>query len=134
VDAITAAITFAVGLGGVTLGGLLARRNEQRAHSDRLLVEAINDAVSAAAEVAQVGGSVPQSRYGSAMARIALHAPPTVVERFREFQEDGTTITSDGQARFLAAVQQARKELGRDPVKDGDVAPLLFGAGHPLGG
>jgi hypothetical protein len=126
-DATTALITFAAGLGGVALGGFLARRNERQAHGDRLLVEAINDAVTATAEVAQIGGSAAQSRYGSALARIALHASPSVIERFREFQDDATTITEDGRARFLAAVQEARRELGRPTATDHDVAVLLFG-------
>ena len=120
-------ITFAAGFGGVVLGGLLARRNDRLAHSDRLLVEAINDAVTAVAEVAQEQTTVAQSRYGSALARIALHGSPSVVRCFREFQEEATTVTADGQARLLAAVQEARGELSRPSVEDHDVAVLLFG-------
>jgi hypothetical protein len=127
-DAITALITFAAGLGGVALGGFLARRNERQAQGDRLLVEAINDALTATAEVAQIGDRAAQSRYGSALARIALHASPRVIERFREFQDDATTNTASGRARFLAAVQEARRELGQSPVNEGDIAVLLFGS------
>lgn len=107
-----ALITLVAGLVGVVLGGFLARRNEKRAHGERLLVEALNDAVTAIADVAGGEGKAAQNRYASAMSRIALHASPGVISEFREFQDDATTATKDGRARFVDAVQQARRELG----------------------
>ena len=126
-DILTAVITFAVGLGGVALGGLLARRNEKRAQGERLLVEALNDAMTAIAEVAGGEGKAAQNRYASATSRIALHASPAVVARFREFQDDADTTTADGRQRLLAAVQAARQELGHGQARDSDLAVLLFG-------
>src|SRR6476620_819338 len=126
-DILTAVITFVVGLGGVALGGLLARRNEKRAHGDRLLVEALNDAMTAIAGVAGGEGKAAQNSYASATSRIALHAAPAVVASFREFQDDAKTTTVDGRQRLLAAVQSARGELGHGQAQDGDLAVLLFG-------
>jgi hypothetical protein len=128
-DAITALITFAAGLGGVVLGGLLSRRNERRAHGDRLLVEALNDAITAIADVAGGEGSSAQRRYASATSRIAIHASPEVVIAFRRFQDDATTVTADGRARLIVALQQARRELGAGEVEKDDLEVLLFGGG-----
>jgi hypothetical protein len=121
-------ITFVVGLGGVGLGAVLARRNTKRAAGDRLLVEALNDVVGAIAEVAGGAGASAQSRYGSATARIALHASPNVVAAFRDFQDDATTTTREGRARLLRAVQVARRELGHADVDHRDLAVLFFGS------
>ena len=99
VDAVTALITFAAGLGGVILGGWLARRNEKKAQGERLLVQAMNDAATAIAEVASGEGRAAQNRYASAVSRIALHASPDVISRFRSFQDDATTSTADGRRR-----------------------------------
>jgi hypothetical protein len=126
-----ALITFAVGLGGVMLGGLLARRNEKRAYGERLLVEALDDAATAIAHVAGGEGKSAQNRYASAVSRIALHASPDVIAKFRQFQDDATTATSDGRARFIDAVQEARRELGHGHVADEDLAVLLFGNTQP---
>lgn len=130
-DAITALITFAAGLGGVILGGLLSRRNERRAHGERLLVEALNDAVTAIADVAGGEGKTAQNRYASATSRIALHASPEVVAKFRDFQNDATTATTDGRVRLIAAIQEARHELGHGQANDDDLAVLLFGNPEP---
>jgi len=126
-DALTALITFAAGLGGVALGGLLARRNEKQAHGERLLVEALNDAMTAIADVAGGEGKAAQNRYASATSRIALHASPPVLARFREFQDDADTTTADGRQRLLAAVQAARRELAHGKARDDDLSVLLFG-------
>lgn len=130
-DALAALITFAAGVGGVILGGLLARRNEKRAQGERLLVEAVNDAATAIAEVAGGEGKAAQSRYASAVSRIALHASPAVISKFRMFQDDATTSTLDGRARLIDAVQQARRELGHRRAPDEDIAVLLFGNVEP---
>lgn len=126
-----ALITLAVGLVGVVLGGLLTRRNEKRAQGERLLVEALNDAATAIAEVAGGEGKPAQNRYASAMSRIALHASPRVISQFREFQNDATTATQDGRVRFIEAVQQARLELGHGKANEEDLAVLLFGNTKP---
>jgi hypothetical protein len=123
---LTAAIGVAAGLGGVLLGGFLSRRNERKAQGERLLVEALNDAVSAIAEVAG-GDRAAQQRYASAVSRIALHSPPYVLESFRLFQDDATTVTGEGRKRLIRAVQAAREELGHRPARDEDIAVLLFG-------
>lgn len=129
-DAITALITFGAGLAGVGLGGFLARRNEKKSQGERLLVEALNDAITAIANVAS-GDPDAQARYASATARIALHAPPAVVTAFREFQDDATTVSPDGRARLLAAIQAAREELDHGNVSNDDLAVLLFGSNSP---
>jgi hypothetical protein len=131
VEVVVALITLAVGLVGVVLGGLLTRRNEKSAQGERLLVEALNDAVTAIAEVASGEGKSAQNRYASAMSRIALHASPRVISHFREFQDDATTATQDGQVRFIEAVQQARLELGHGKANEEDLAVLLFGNTKP---
>lgn len=130
-DEAQAAITFGVGVGGVVLGAFLARRNERRATADRLLTEAMNDAFGAIAEVATARGSndqAAQARYGSAAARIALHAPKEVVVAFRRFQDAPTTETEDGRTRLLAAVQEARCALGHEAADDPDLYVLMFGS------
>lgn len=125
---LTAMVGVIAGLGGVALGGFLARRNDRRGHGERLLVEALNDAVSAIAEVAG-GDQTAQRRYASAVSRIALHSPPEVLLKFREFQDSGTTVTREGQEQLVIAIQAARRELGHGDVPDGDLAVLLFGRG-----
>ena len=127
-NATSALITFAVGVGGVVLGAILARRNEQRATADRLLAEALNDLVAAIAEVAGGAGSQAQWRYGSAVSRIALHASLGVVEPLRSFQDDATTGTVSGRDRLITVVNAARVELGQDTISPDDLAVLLFGA------
>lgn len=128
----TTLVTFGVGLGGVALGGMLARRNDRRGRADRLLAEAFNDAVSAIAEVAGGAGNSAQQRYASATSRIALHASPKVVAAFRRFQNDAETVTPGGRGRLLAAVEEARRELGSGKVDNVDLAVLLFGDMTPL--
>lgn len=125
-----ALIALVVGFGGVILGALLTRRNDRRARADVLLVEALNDAVAAIAEVAGGGGPDALIRYASAVSRVALHAPPEVAEAWRRFQDDATTGTLAGRARLLAAIQAARHQLGHGSVSDVDLAVLLFGP-HP---
>lgn len=121
-------IPLIVGLAGVVLGALLTRRNEKKSYGARLLVEALNDAVTAIAEVAGGEGRAAQNRYASAMSRIALHASPEVISGFRDFQVDATTATEDGRKRFIAAVQRARLELGHQKADDSDLSDLMFGA------
>jgi hypothetical protein len=131
VDLAIALITLFVGLLGVVVGGFLTRRNEKRSQGERLLVEALNDAATAIAEVANGVGPTAQHRYASAISRIALHGSPSVIAAFREFQDDATTSTDEGRARLLAAVQQARQELGHVEASDQDIAVLLFGSTEP---
>lgn len=131
VDGFTALITFAAGLGGVVVGGLLSRHNEKKALGERLLVEALNDAGTAIAHVAGGEGQSAQTRYASALKRIALHASPAVISGFRGFQDDATTETDDGRVRLIAAVQAARRELGKGDASDEDIAVLLFGGTEP---
>jgi hypothetical protein len=126
-DGISALITFAAGLAGVVAGGLLSRRNEKKALGERLLVEALDDAGTAVAQVAGGEGRAAQTRYASALKRIALHASPSVILAFRGFQEHGTTETLDGRASLISAVQAARRELGHANAPDEDIAVLLFG-------
>jgi hypothetical protein len=111
---------------GVAFGAWLARRNEKRATTDRLFVEAVNDIVGGIAGVAR---NVPdaQVQYASALARVALHGSPDVVRAFRLHQEDATTITPEGHRLLTAAVQRSRKELGRQPLTEEDISVLLFG-------
>lgn len=118
--------TVLVGLGGVALGAVLAQRHNKQATTERLLVEALNDLVGSIAEVSN-GTPGAQARYASAQARIALHGPPAVALAFRRFQDNASTITPDGRAALVAAVQEARRSLGHDVIEDGDLAMLLFG-------
>ncbi len=122
---VVAALTAGVVRGA--WGAWLARRNEKRATTERLLVEAINDLVGGIADVAN---KVPhaQARYASALARIALHGSPEVIRTFRRHQEDATTITPGGRQLLVEAIQQSRQELGHQPVGDDDLSVLLFGA------
>jgi hypothetical protein len=124
---VSALIALVVGFGGIVLGALLARRNDRRSRTDTLLVQALNDAASAIAEVADGGGSVARVRYASAVSRIALHAPPEVAMAWRRFQDDATTETVDGRARLVSAIQAARVQLGHGHISDMDLHVLLFG-------
>jgi hypothetical protein len=124
----TAVIAFVVGFGGVGLGALLARRNEQQSRAEDLLTQALNDAVAAIAEVASGGGPNAQAHYASASARIALHGPPEVVEAWRRFQDEGNTVTDEGCSQMVVAVQAARKALGHLTISDADLRVLLFGS------
>jgi hypothetical protein len=124
----TAVIALAVGFGGVGLGALLTRRNEQQSRAENLLTQALNDAVAAIAEVASGGGPDAQAHYASASARIALHGPPEVVEAWRRFQDEGNTVTNDGRTQMVGAVQAARKALGHRTISDADLRVLLFGS------
>lgn len=127
-DLVGAAVAFVVGLSGVLLGALLSRRNERRAHADRLLTDALNDAVGAIARVASGAGIEAQSAYASAVSRVALHGSPEVVRALRLFQDDATTITEDGRDRLVAALTVARSELGHRPAGVDDLGTLLFGS------
>jgi hypothetical protein len=118
---------LAAGVVGVSLGAWLARRNEKRSATERLLVEAISDVVDGIAGVAQ-GTPDAQARYAGALARVALHGSPEVVRAFSHHQEDATTITSEGRRRLIAAMQQARLELGHQRLDERDLEVLLFGA------
>lgn len=121
---------LAGGAVGVTLGSWLARRNEKRAATERLLVEAIGDAVDGVAGVAQ-GIPDAQARYAAALARVALHGSPEVVRAFSHHQEDATTITPGGRRRLMAAMQQARVELGGQRLDGRNLEVLLFGPMPP---
>ena len=109
-------------------GGLLARRNDRRSRSDALLVESLNDAVSA---IAAAASGVPdaQTRYASATSRVVPPRPPEVVAAFRHFQDDANTFTADGRGRLIAAILEARRHLGHVPVSSADAHVLLFGPG-----
>jgi hypothetical protein len=126
-DVLVAAGSFVIGLVGVALGAALTRRNTKRAEADRLLAEALNDVVASIAEVAHARTSEAQARYASAVSRVALHAPSHVITAFRAFQDDATTGTPDGRARFVAAVQEARHALARGGVGAEELHVLLFG-------
>lgn len=116
-------------LGGVALGAFLARRNERRATSERLLTEALDDIVGGIADAAsRVPGA--QARYASGMARLALHGNAELARAFREWQETPDTGTTDGRRALAGAVQQARHDLGRGRLAEDVVATLLFGT-HP---
>lgn len=123
--------TFIIGLVGVALGAFLARRNQKRAASEQLLVEALNDMVGAIAEVAGGAGQETQRRYASAVSRIAVHAPASVVLAFRKFQDDPTTATAKGRAQLVAAVQLTRQELGHGQAANEDLHVLMFGGIAP---
>ena len=124
--------TVLVGLGGIALGAALARRNYKQAATERLLVEALNDVGGAIADVANdVPGA--QARYASALARIALHGSPRVVAAFKRFQENPTTVTSDGRTLLIDAMHEARRSLKQDEIADDDMATLLFGSTPPSG-
>lgn len=120
------AAALAAGVVGVALGAWLGRRNEKQAATERLLVEAVNDLVDAVAGVAQ-GVPNAKAQYGSALARIALQGSTEVVQAFCYHQEEATTVTPEGRRRLIAAIQQARKELGHQPLDERDLEVLLFG-------
>jgi hypothetical protein len=144
-------VPIIAGVLGVTLGAFLPRRNEKRARAERLLVEALNDAVGGisdvagateAADLARDGGlrreaernrAAAVRRYSSAVSRIALNGPPPVVDACRRSQDDPTTMTYDGRTRLIAAVQAARAELGHGLVDDDAVGVLLFGTAPARG-
>lgn len=108
-------------------GSWLTRRNEKKATAERLLVEALNDVVGGVSDVvSKVPGA--QARFGSAMSRIGLYGSPELVRAFRLHQEDGTTITPEGRRLFMAALQQARVDLGYPTLDEDDLAAILFGA------
>lgn len=71
VDDAAVLITPAVGVGGLLLGALLARRNDRRSRTDELLAEASNDAVRAIAHVASSNSTDAQAQtdYASAVSR-----------------------------------------------------------------
>jgi hypothetical protein len=129
VNVVAALIALAIGFGGVLLGARLTRRNDRRSRADDLLARALSDAVAAISDVA--AGTVPNAMasYGAAVARIALHGPPEVVQAWRYFQDDATTATEDGRERLVTALQAARKQLGHGQVSDGELHVLLFGPG-----
>lgn len=126
-DVLAAAGSFVIGLVGVALGAALTRRNTKRAEADRLLAEALNDVVAAIADVAHADSRESQARYASAVSRVALHAPDHVVTAFRAFQDDATTGTPEGRARFVAAVEEARRALARGSAHASELHVLLFG-------
>jgi len=128
---VTAVVAVVSALGGVSLGAVLTRRNEKRAQAERLLVEALNDAAAAIAEVAQDESPGARARYASAVARIALHGSPLMVATFRRFQDDATTETIDGRSRLLAAMMVARTGLCHQEAAEDDLAVLFFGPGPP---
>lgn len=93
-------------------------------------MEAVSDVVDGIAGVAQ-GIPDAKARYAAAQARIALHGSPEVAQAFGLFQADATTITPDGRRRLVAAMQQARLELGRQRLDERDLEVLLFGSRPP---
>lgn len=123
-------VTFIVGLGGVLLGGYLARHNDRISRREQLLINGLNDAISAIA-VISTGDKSGEARYASATSRIALHGSPTVVAAFRHFQDVADTSLTEGRSRLIAAIQQARSELGHGDASNGDIAILLFGKSLP---
>lgn len=125
-----ALIALVVGFGGVVLGALLTRSNERRSRDDALLAQALSDAVAAIAEVAFHESREALARYGSAVSRVGLHGTPEVVEAWRRFQDDATTVTEDGRNRLVASIQAARTQLGHGSVTDADLHVLLFGPGR----
>ena len=131
-DAAGALIALVVGLGGVLLGALLTRNNERRSRGDDLLAQAVNDAIDATADAVRPRPPADaRARYASAVARIALHGAPPVVETWRRFQDNATTATDDGRTRMVAAVESVRAQLGHGSVAASDLHVLLFGPGKP---
>jgi hypothetical protein len=118
------------GLVGVLAGAFLSRRNARSDHAEKLLAEALNDLVASIAEVA-AGDAAAQRRYAGATSRIVLHGSPDLVAAFHAFQVEPTTGTTDGRRRLLAALQAARRELGRSVVDEEAAAVLLFGPRGP---
>lgn len=128
-SAVASALAFIGGMVAVALGAWLTRRHGKRAQAERLLVEALNDAVAAIAGVAGGAGVEAQRLYASAVSRVALHGSPEVITALRRFQEDPTTVTESGCARLVTVLQTARAELGHRPALEDDLRVLLFGAG-----
>jgi hypothetical protein len=124
-------VSFVVGILGVVLGAWMTRRNEKKATAERLLIEAVNDALKAIASNAHVGGAETKAAYASAVSRIGFHGSPAVVSAFGRFQDDATTVTADGRRRLLAAVILTRAELGQTAADESDLSILMFGA-EPL--
>lgn len=122
----TVVVSVLAGLVGIVVGAVLARRNAREEHADKLLADALNDLVSAIADVAG-GDADARRRYASAISRIALHGSPDLVEAFRAFQRNPTTCTDDGRRRLIAALQAGREELGRRRIDDDAARVLLFG-------
>jgi hypothetical protein len=133
VNLAAAPIALAVGFGGVVLGALLTRHNERRSRADALLAQALSDAIAAISEVKFHESRDALAHYGSAVSRIGLHGTPEVVEAWRSFQDDATTVTEDGRNRLVAALQAAREQLGHGAVTDADLHVLLFGPGRGTG-
>jgi hypothetical protein len=132
VELVAALIGAAVAVCVAALGAVLARRNQRQSQADRLLVEALNDAVASIAEASfQVGGALPA--YASAAARIALHAPPDVLVAWRRFNDEATTATETGRDLLVAAIQAARRHTDQLDVLDDDIRALLFRAVGPVG-
>jgi hypothetical protein len=127
----TAAI---VGLAGVALGtlltALLTRRNQRQSKLDELLAQAVNDAIDAIAQVAS-GHQGAQTRYASAVSRIALHGSAQVVATWRLFQNEATSESLDGRRRLVTAVQAVRQQLGNGHATTDDMHVLMFGPGPP---
>lgn len=122
----TAAVSILAALVGVAVGAVFARRNARSDHADKLLADALNDMVAAIADVA-AGDESAQRRYASATSRIALHGSPELIAIFGEWQRHATTLTDDGRARLIAALQASRRELGRPPIDEDTARLLLFG-------
>lgn len=119
-------VALVVAVAGGVIGAGLARRNEKRAHADRLLADALDDLVGAIADVA-AGDQDALRRYAAATSRLVLHGSSTLVEAFRLFQVEPTTGTTDGRRRLIAALQAARRELGRPNIDEEAASMLLFG-------
>ncbi len=122
----TAIIASASALIGVLLGGVLSGRNEKRAATERLFVEALNDVVNAFGDKAKAPSADADARYGGAVSRLALHGSPKIVQAFSHFKDD--THTAQGRRAFIDILQEARKELGLPHASDDDLATVLFGA------
>ncbi|MGB0871995.1 MAG: hypothetical protein ACPGWS_03625 [Solirubrobacterales bacterium] len=125
--------------GGAFFASKLARRNTRLAESDRLLCEAVNDAVAAISDVAAlnrhgrthvdpVASMQAQARYGSAMSRVAIHASPEVIEAFAKFQRNADTGTAAGRKSLIDATNAARRSMGRADAPEEALSTLHFGA------
>lgn len=89
-------------------------------------MEALDDVVGGISDEAnRVTGA--QARYASGMARMALHGSPRMVSTLSHWQREPTTVTPQGRRRLVAAIAEARRELGHDELDDEDIALLLFG-------
>jgi hypothetical protein len=119
------ALPIVTGLLGAFVVAFLSRRNARNDHADKLLAEALNDLVAALAADAN-GDLEARQRYSAAMSQIVLHGSPELVAAFRAYRSD------PNRELLIAAVQAARRELGRPPVDTADAAMLLFGAGRTV--